>query len=48
MERNERNAIIQKIKKLMELQLSAENVGQSGEAFAAANAIQSIIFHLMK
>ena len=37
----------------MELQLSAENVGQSGEAFAAANAIhkttdKSIIYHLMK
>ena len=43
MERNERNAIIQKIKKLMELQLSAENVGQSGEAFAAANAIHKLL-----
>ncbi len=39
----ERNAIIQKIRKLMELQLSAENVGQSGEAFAAANAIHKLL-----
>ena len=38
-----REAVIEKIKKLMELQLSAERVGQKGEAYAAASVIHKLL-----
>lgn len=38
-----REGVIEKIKKLMDLQLSAERVGQKGEAYAAAKAIHKLL-----